>query len=269
MHTENESSNAAVEVHHLCFAYDDNKVLNDLSFRIEQGDYVGLLGPNGSGKTTLLKIILGLIEADSGEVTIFGKEHSRRASAALVGYVPQHASRAINEFPATVEEVVRSGRVARRGLLGRFTPADAAAVEEALEKTRLTELRDRNIAELSGGQRQRVYIARALAGEPRLLILDEPTTGVDAGVQHEFFSFLRQLNQEDGITILLVSHDLDTITHETKTVMCLNQQLVCNLPTREFLDSEHLEALFGAGHHGTHTTQAHPHPHGKDKSHSH
>lgn len=253
-----ESANIAVHIEDLYFAHGNNPVIEGLTLQIAAGDYVGLLGPNGSGKTTLLKLILGLIDPQDGHVFVYGRKAGERMSAANVGYVPQHST-GIKEFPATVEEVVRSGRVARRGIFGRFTASDQEAVDEAIEKSGLGDLRERNIAELSGGQRQRVYIARALASRPKLLILDEPTTGVDVKVQHDFFEFLRELNEKEGMTILLVSHDLDTVTHETKTIMCLNKKLVCNLPTRDFLGSDHLEALFGAGNHGTHTTHDHPH----------
>jgi zinc transport system ATP-binding protein len=202
--------------------------------------------------------MLGLLKPHDGHITVYGRKAGDKMTAANIGYVPQRST-SMKEFPATVEEIVRSGRVTRRGVFGRFTEADQEAVDEAIEKSGLADLRERNIAELSGGQRQRVYIARALASRPKLLILDEPTTGIDVKVQHSFFEFLRELNEKEGMTILLVSHDLDTVTHETKTIMCLNKTLVCNLPTCDFLASDHLENLFGSDNHGTHTTTEHTH----------
>lgn len=257
-HNTTPHSEIAVAIDGLSFTHGENSIIENLTLQIEVGDYVGLLGPNGSGKTTLLKLILGLLSPDQGAITVFGRSAGNRAAAAYIGYVPQHST-AQNEFPATVEEVVRSGRTARRGLFGRFSQADQEAVDAAIKKAQLEDLRERNIAQLSGGQRQRVFIARALAGQPRLLILDEPTTGVDVMVQHEFYAFLKKLNEEDGLTILLVSHDIDTVTHETKKIMCVNKTLVCDLPTCDFLGSEHMQTLFGTEKHGTHTTHEHRH----------
>lgn len=244
-----------IEVSGLSYAISDNRVLEDLSFVINEGDYVGLLGPNGSGKTTLLKLLLGLLAPDSGKISICGAAPEDLKHRVQIGYVPQRASRTDWEFPATVREVVLSGRTPLLKTFQGFSAEDRTFAQQAMEIVDVSALADRTIGELSGGQRQRVFIARALAAQPKLLILDEPTTGVDVTVQHAFYAFLKKLNTEYGITIVLVSHDIDAITHESSSVLCINKTLVCHMPTQEFLDSTHLSELFG--HHATHVYHDH------------
>ncbi len=244
-----------IEVSGLSYAISDNRVLEDLSFVINEGDYVGLLGPNGSGKTTLLKLLLGLLAPDSGKISICGAAPEDLNHRVQIGYVPQRASRTDWEFPATVREVVLSGRTPLLKTFQGFSAQDRIFAQQAMEIVDVSALADRTIGELSGGQRQRVFIARALSAQPKLLILDEPTTGVDVTVQHAFYAFLKKLNTEYGITIVLVSHDIDAITHESSSVLCINKTLVCHMPTQEFLDSTHLSELFG--HHATHVYHDH------------
>lgn len=207
-----------IEVRDLSFAYDQQVVLEHVSFEVEAGDYVGIVGPNGGGKTTLLKILVGLLEPTAGQVKI----------DSVVGYVPQRVSQDQAAFPATVYELVESGRVIKRGLTGRLTNTDHRAIERALTVAGIRDLKNRLMSELSGGQRQRVYVARALASEPKLLILDEPFVGVDVKAQQEFYLFLKQLNTEEGLTILVVSHDIDAIAEEVKSILCLNRGLLCS-----------------------------------------
>ncbi len=244
-----------IDVVDLSYAIGSNQVLENLSFTIHEGDYVGLLGPNGSGKTTLLKLLLGVLTPDTGQISICGATPKDLTHRAQIGYVPQRASRTDWEFPATVREVVISGRTPLLKTFRGFSAQDRAVAEEAMEIVDVAGLAERTIGELSGGQRQRVFIARALAAQPKLLILDEPTTGVDVTVQHAFYAFLKKLNTEYGITIVLVSHDIDAITHESSSVLCINKTLICHMPTQDFLDSTHLSELFG--HHATHVYHDH------------
>lgn len=234
-----------IEVENLHYSYNENIVLENISFAVEKGEYLALIGPNGSGKTTLLKILLGLLKPDSGSVTILGKNIQRLKNRSAQGYVPQRSAYSDTPFPATVEEIVRSGRTARLGLLRRFGKSDFKAVEEALEMSDILDLRKRLIYNLSGGQRQRVFIARALAGEPQLLFLDEPMTGVDVGAQKKFYDFLSNLNKNFGITIIVVSHDIEVVTNEVKSVLCLNRKLVCHTSPKDFMKDEYLEILYG------------------------
>ncbi len=224
--------------------FDNAVVLENITFRIEEGDYVGIIGANGSGKTTLLKTILGLQEPTSGEVLIMGKPPRQSEDRKRIGYVPQRATRAEWQFPATVEEIVLSGRTAEVGMFHKLTKADREAAQEAMRHAGIFDLRKRLIGQLSGGQRQRVFIARALAADLCTLILDEPTANVDEASEHAFYVFLKELNKQ-GITIILVSHDIDVITQEANTIICINREMVCHLPAKEFVAKHHLEAIYG------------------------
>ena len=227
-----------IELKDVSFRYNGGAVLEDVSFSVSKGEYMGIIGPNGGGKTTLLKIILGLLRPAEGDVSVsLGKNE--------IGYVPQRASSYHLRFPATAEEIVRSGRTARLGLLGRFGKKDAEAVDKALETTGISSLRRRLIGNLSGGEVQKVFLARAFAGEPKMLILDEPEVGIDIAGQEEFYTFLDKLNQESGLTIIFVSHDIELISHSVKSVLCLNRRLLCHGSPREFIKEEYIDQLYG------------------------
>lgn len=234
-----------IDVQNLNFSYNGNPVLENVSFSVKDGEYLGIIGPNGGGKTTLIKIILGLLKPDTGSVKIFGEDIKTFKERALIGYVPQRISQSIPQFPATVEEIVRSGRTARVGLFKRFSEQDKIAIEKAMETADVVKHRARLINELSGGERQRVFIARSLAGEPKMLILDEPSVGVDIAAQEKFYTFIEDLNQNHGLAIIFVSHDIDVVAHEVKCLLCLNKSLVCHGLPREFMKEEYLEKLYG------------------------
>lgn len=219
--------NPIIEVKNLNFSYNNISVLENISFAIEPGDYVGILGPNGGGKTTLLKILVGLLKPKSGEIKIFGQDLNKIKNRSVIGYVPQRIAQDNVAFPATVYEIVESGLITKKGLWGNISPADHDAIEHALQITNITDLKYRLMSQLSGGQRQRVYLARSLASDPKILILDEPFVGVDPNSQKDFYNFLKNLNTKQGITILIVSHDIDTITSEIKSILALNQSLFC------------------------------------------
>jgi zinc transport system ATP-binding protein len=214
-----------------------------VSFAIQAGDYVGLVGANGSGKTTLLRVLLGLVEPSEGSVKLFETPVNNFRSWQKIGYIPQNVFRGDANFPATVEEVVASGNFGN----------DQEAMRRAMERADITRLRKKRIGVLSGGERQRVFIARALMSEPELLILDEPTTGIDAAAEEKFYNFLAELNRS-GMTIILVSHDLEAIAREVKTVLCLNRRLICFGAPESLRSEEVLSAMYGQGkqmiHHG-------------------
>lgn len=211
-----------IEVKDVSFAYGKHTVLRDVNLTIHRGDYIGLIGGNGSGKTTLIKIILGLLKVDGGNVRLFGREQRYFKDWKKIGYVPQKATSFDPNFPATVREVVLMGRYGARGLFHNITNDDREKVRTALERVRMWEYRDFHIGDLSGGQQQRVFIARALAGEPEILLLDEPTIGVEKDVKDAFYALLRELNRELGLTIILVTHDIENIAHEAMHVACLD-----------------------------------------------
>lgn len=210
----------AIEVEHLWAGYDGEAVIEDVNLTVREGDFLAIIGPNGGGKTTLLKVLLGLLEPMRGRVRLFGEDvhYGRR----WVGYVPQRVE-TDQEFPIRVWDVAMMGRLGQRGLFRRYTPQDAQAVERALRDVEMWDLRDRPMGELSGGQRQRVYIARALAAEPRLLLLDEPTASIDPQVRTHIYELLRTLNER--VTIVLITHDVGVISAYVKTVGCLNRRL--------------------------------------------
>ena len=213
-----------VSVENVNYGYGDQIVLENINLQIERNDFVGVIGPNGSGKTTLLKLILGLLPPRSGTVRLFGLPPAR--GRRFVGYVPQRVN--FNpDFPISVLDVVLMGRLRHGPRLGPvYRREDRAAAEQALETMEVADLSRRRIGDISGGQLQRVLIARALAGAPRLLALDEPTANVDIRFQQEIQEILRRLNER--MTILMISHDLGFVSGYVGRVACLNRTLVCH-----------------------------------------
>lgn len=237
-------SESVIEIEHLWFSYGAEPVLEDISLTVARGDILGLIGPNGSGKTTLLKVILGLLEPQRGTIRLFGQELSRFRERSRIGYVRQRGWDFERNFPASVEEIVRMGRVPRLSRWRIWSRADSDAVTRALRAVHIEELRRRPISELSGGQQQRVFLARVLAQEPELLLLDEPTAAVDPGVEAEFYKLLAQLNREQGLTIVLVSHDIEAIVTQVTKIACLNRKLLfCGTP-QECVASDLLEKVY-------------------------
>lgn len=232
-----------IEVTDATFGYTGTPVVEDVSVRVDQGEYVAIVGPNGSGKSTLLKLVLGLERPDSGTATLFGEPAHRFDDGARIGFVAQQAS-ASKAMPITVREVVKMGRFPHVGF-GRLSDADWAAVDDALETVGMTAFADRRVTQLSGGQRQRAFIARALASEAELLVLDEPTVGVDAESVDAFYDLLDTLRR-DGITILLIEHDLGAVVEHAERVVCLNREVYFDGPTDEFVESDALARAFGA-----------------------
>ena len=230
------------ELDDVTFGYTTTPVVEDISLRIEQGEYAAIVGPNGSGKSTLMRLVLGLLEPDSGSARLFGEPAHRFDEGSRVGYVAQQAS-ASKEMPITVREVVKMGRFPHVGY-GLLSASDWEVVDRALDVVGMSAFADRPVTQLSGGQRQRAFIARALAGEADLLVLDEPTVGVDAESVDAFYALLETLN-DDGITVLLVEHDLRAVTDHAERVVCLNRRLRFDGPTEEFVDSDALAETFG------------------------
>ena len=190
------------------FSYENKPVIRDLNFSVKERDFVGLIGSNGAGKTTLLRMIVGLLKPTEGEISLFGKPVTKYDHWEKIGYVPQKNS--FNPlFPVTVREVVQSGLYGRSKLFRRITKADQRKAEDALMAMRIEDLADKRIGMLSGGQQQRVFLARALINNPALLILDEPTVGIDAETQESFFHMIQHMHKHHNITFLMVSHEME------------------------------------------------------------
>ncbi|OHA82260.1 MAG: hypothetical protein A2675_00405 [Candidatus Yonathbacteria bacterium RIFCSPHIGHO2_01_FULL_51_10] len=237
--------NVLISLNGVSFSYGAASILKDLTFSVKRGEYLGIIGPNGGGKTTLLKIMLGLLEPTEGTVELFGKDIHHFAEQYRIAYVPQRAQEVEQNFPATVEEVVRIGRIARRGVGKPFTKKDHEIIQNAMRLTGIERYHATRVGLLSGGERQRVSIARALAGEPDVLILDEPTSGVDMASERSFYDLLATLNREHNITIIFVSHDIDVVYHEAQSVLCLNHDLVCHGLSSEVLKEDVIRRLYG------------------------
>lgn len=240
------SSDLVAEVEHVCFDYGQERVLDQISLRIRRGDFLGIIGPNGAGKTTLLRVLLGLAQPSCGHVQLFGTNIKEFRDWHRIGYVPQKAVAFETRFPASVFEVVISGRSGRAGLAHRFDARDRTAALHALDTVGMAAYRDRLIGRLSAGQQQRVFIARALASGPELLLLDEPTVGVDVDAQEQFYSLLRRLNREFGTTLILVSHDISVVAQEVTQLACLNRTLVFHGSPEEAMRSGALAQLYRA-----------------------
>jgi zinc transport system ATP-binding protein len=214
-----------VDISGVDFAYAGQLVLKQIDLRIEQGSTVGIIGPNGGGKTTLVRLVLGLIQPTRGTIRIQGmmpRQAVRRGD--VIGYLPQNP-RVPDDFPLNVRQVVRLGLVGKTGMLRPHAQADLDFAERMMDRVGIIELADQPVGELSGGQLQRVLIARALAAKPKLLLLDEPTTGIDRSGQQRFIEFLTNLKQELGLTLVMVSHDLRAVTAMSDRIACLNVKL--------------------------------------------
>jgi len=225
------------------FGYTAAPVVEGVSFAVDAGEYVGVVGPNGSGKSTLLRLLLGLLEPDHGRVELFGAPAGAFEDRERVGYVAQDVTENTKEMPITVAEVVLMGRFPHAGF-GRISGEDRRLAREALRTVGIADLADRQVTTLSGGQRQRAYIARALAAEAALLVLDEPTVGVDAESVEAFFDLLADLNDE-GMTMLLVEHDIGAVLEHAGRVLCLNRELYFDGPPAEFAATDALERAYG------------------------
>jgi len=196
-------------------------VLKNVTFTLQENDFLGILGPNGGGKTTLLKLLLGLLRPSTGYIKIFGKPPSQARS--LVGYLPQEKEYRMN-FPIKVFEVAMMGRISKSRLGRPYSDKDKEKTKEVLEMVGMWEYRDHLIQHLSGGQRQRVFIARALAAEPSLLLLDEPFSGLDPDFEIHLYDLLKELNTH--MTIVVVTHDIGVISRYVKSVACVNRYFI-------------------------------------------
>ena len=246
----------AIELKDVTYQTNEEVVLEAMSFQIHEGEYVGIIGPNGGGKTTLLRLLLGLQQPTHGQIRLFTTPLAQFRDWPKIGYLSQRAAQVDLRFPISVEEVVQQGRYGRLGLFHQPSQDDQQKVEAAMKMADVSRLRHRLIEHLSGGERQRTLLARALAGDPAILVLDEPLTGVDVTAQQKFYEFLQTLNQELGLTIVFVSHDIEVLAGQATKLIGINHRLVFEGKPDDVFDQAVLEDLFGADklhrHHAQH-----------------
>ena len=226
------------------FRYNSVEVLTDISFNVNAGDYIGLVGPNGSGKTTLIRLILGLNKPQRGSISLFGVTPYNFKDWQKVGYLPQ--KNLFNPFfPATVKEIVSLGLLSKKNSPKGIDKSDETTINEALRVMDVVDIKDKLIGELSGGQQQRVLAARAIVNKPDLLILDEPTTALDPETREKFFQTLQECNQSNHVTIILVTHDIGSIGKYASKLLYLDKGVIFYGSFEDFCSSENMTSYFG------------------------
>ncbi len=246
------------DVKNLNFSVRGQDILSNISLEIFNSEYVAIIGPNGGGKTTLIRMLLGLESPTTGEIRLFGKKIKEFKDWHKIGFVPQRASHVDQNFPATALDIVKMGRISKRGLFSKESTEDKEAVDDAMQKMDILNLKNKMVGTLSGGQRQRVMIARALSSKPEILILDEPNTGVDAVSQKNFYALLAKLNKEENITIVFITHDIGVIADDIGRLFTINQNaIICNDP-KKAMSCEDMSKLYGIDAHLIHN---HRHEH--------
>ena len=230
---------ALITCRELCLGYDGQEILHNLNFTVDTGDYLCIVGENGSGKSTLMRTLLGLQQPLSGSITL-GEGLTHRQ----IGYLPQQTI-VQRDFPATVEEIVRSGFQGRMGLRPYYTREEKEAARRQMERMNITQLEKRCYRELSGGQQQRVLLARALCATERVLLLDEPVSGLDPQVTAEMYALIQSLNR-DGVTILMISHDIHAAMAYASRILHIGDEIFFGTP-RDYQKSGAAKGFFGEG----------------------
>jgi zinc transport system ATP-binding protein len=259
---EYKAGDPIVSFHGVSFSYNSEQVLEKVTLDILPKDFIWIVGPNGGGKTTLIKLLMGLLRPRSGRISVFGSPVEECRDR--IGYMPQHAHLDL-KFPVTVLDVTLMGRLRSGVHLGRYSSDDRLAALEALASVSLDDQANRRLGELSGGQQRRLLIARALACNPELLVLDEPTANLDRVVEGELFSILRELSKR--MTVIMVSHDPAFVSDFVKSVVCVNKTVSVH-PTTRF-DSEFMDDLYRGDmrivRHDQHEHHSHPDPGENDR----
>ena len=230
--------NKVLEVKDLSFSYPDKSILHRLSFDVDAGDFMCIVGTNGTGKSTLLKLILNQLSPLEGEIKLLGTNSEKYKDFASIAYVSQKATNINRDFPATVEEVVSLGLYSKKGLFKRNTKEDKKLIDSALERVGMLDYKHRQIGYLSGGQQQRVFIAKALISDPRIIFLDVPTTGIDIRAVDSICCLLGDLNKNSGITIVMVTHDISSIIYHSNKILVLSEDGSGEVMTSEEFNSQ-------------------------------
>lgn len=215
-----------IEAKNISVQYGQTEALKDVSFAIEQGDFVGIVGPNGSGKTTLIKTLLGLLPLSGGTIELFGKPQKQFCDWSKIGYLPQKFSTINALFPATVNEIVLLGLLSQKKWPKRISNNDQQKTDQMLQELEIYDLKQKLLSELSGGQQQKVLLARALVSKPDILIFDEPSTALDPNSRKDFFLLIQKLNKEKGTTIILITHDTGYIGNYANKLLYIDRTLI-------------------------------------------
>jgi zinc transport system ATP-binding protein len=232
-------------IKNLTVKYHNHEALIDVTFEVNAGDYLGVVGPNGSGKTTLVKAILGLVKSSSGTISICNKLSRNNFIWDKIGYLPQMTKSSNRSFPATVEEIVGSGLLSKKRFPKRVTKSDSAEIKEILKLLQIEDLKKKQFGLLSGGQQQRVFLARALVSSPDILMLDEPTAALDPMTRNNFYKLLKELNVNKGITIILITHDSGSIGKYASKLLYLNRRVIFYGTFDDFCISPEMTDYFG------------------------
>ncbi|HHV72957.1 MAG TPA: metal ABC transporter ATP-binding protein [Clostridia bacterium] len=235
-----------VSLRDVSFSYEQDLILDNINLEINEGDYLGIVGPNGSGKTTLLKLMLNILQPLKGKIELFGQDIQKFKDWHKIGYVAQKAVSFNLGFPATVEEVVAANLSTGLGLFKPLKKNHLEKIVKALQVVKMQDYRKRLIGNLSGGQQQRVFIARAIVNSPEIIFLDEPTMGIDLNSQTEFYELMEKLNKEMKITIVMISHDIGVITEKVNRLVCVgNKKVVVHDNNSKLPADEILTELYG------------------------
>jgi zinc transport system ATP-binding protein len=229
----------------LHFQYNSMEVLSGISFDLRKGDYLGLVGPNGSGKTTLIRLILGFVMPTKGNISFFGHNPSQFKEWHKVGYLPQRIIDFNPHFPATVREVVALGLLSRKKFPKRMDRSDNVSIDRALDILDIGDIGSELIGRLSGGQQQRVFLAKAMVGDPEMLILDEPTTALDPDTREKFFATLKTFNRDLGVSIIMITHDMGTIGGYASKMLYLDKKIIFFGTFEDFCESTGMATYFG------------------------
>lgn len=224
-----------IEVSNLNFAYNGEAILKGINFSIKSGDFVSLIGSNGAGKSTLVKLILGELSPREGDIRVLGISPKEFKKWYRIGYVPQNGLQSINSFPASAEEIVQANLFSQIGLLRLPKKQHRLKTQKALQLVGMSDYSKHLIGNLSGGQQQRILLARSLVNDPEILILDEPTTGVDDYTVESFYQLIKELNEKSGITIFMITHDIDRAAKYVSRTFCLEKGTIVELSKDEVI----------------------------------
>lgn len=234
-----------MEISCLSCSYNGMEVLSNISFRVSAGDYIGIVGPNGSGKSTLIRAVLGLMNATSGTISLFGSPIGKFSQWHRLGYLPQRLKLFNPNFPGTVAEIVKLGLLTEGRKANPAATDKRAAIDAALEMMGIAHLKNRLIGDLSGGQQQRVLLARAMVNRPEILILDEPTTALDPETRELFYSLVEGINRKEGTTVILVTHDTWSIGKYASRFLYVDKKIIFDGSFDDFCHSAEMTAFFG------------------------